>query len=57
MKEIMDWRKTGVNCIGVKDERGRFVINPPDSTYITAGMRVIVLGTMEQILQMKENVG
>ncbi|TCJ18620.1 potassium channel protein [Flaviaesturariibacter flavus] len=57
LQEIMAWKKTGVNCIGIKDEWGRFVINPPDTTIITPGMKVIVLGTKEQILQMKENVG
>lgn len=55
--EVMNWKKTGVNCIGVKDELGRFNINPPDSTIITYGMKVIVLGTREQIAQMKKNVG
>jgi voltage-gated potassium channel len=57
LREVMDWKKTGVNCIGVKDVQGRFVINPPENTPITKGMKVIVLGTREQIMQMKENVG
>lgn len=57
LKEIMDWKKTGVNCIGIKDETGRFVINPPDSVVIGEGMKVIVLGTREQIAEMKRNVG
>lgn len=57
LKEIMDWKKTGVNCIGVKDEEGKFCINPPDSIVISKGMKVIVLGTREQIAKMKRNVG
>ena len=57
LKEIMAWKKTGVNCIGVKDENGKFVINPPDTIHITDGMKVIVLGTREQIAEMKINVG
>jgi voltage-gated potassium channel len=57
LREIMDWKKTGVNCIGIKDVQGRFVINPPEDTPISKGMKVIVLGTREQIMQMKENVG
>jgi voltage-gated potassium channel len=57
LKEIMDWKKTGVNCIGIKDETGKFIINPPDTTVISQGMRVIVLGTREQITEMKGNVG
>jgi voltage-gated potassium channel len=57
LKEIMDWKKTGVNCIGIKDERGKFVINPPDTTVICTGMKVMVLGTLSQIAEMKINVG
>lgn len=56
LKEIMAWRKTGVNCLGVKNAEGKFVINPPETTAIKAGMKVIVLGTKEQIEVMKGNV-
>lgn len=56
LREIMAWKKTGVNCIGIKDEHGKFIINPPDTTPITSGMRVIVLGTLQQIADMKVNV-
>ena len=57
LKQIMDWKKTGVNCIGVKDENGKFCINPSEETIITKGMKVIVLGTKDQIAEMKKNVG
>lgn len=57
VKEIMAWKKTGVNCIGIKDKSGKFRINPPDSVVIGKGMKVIVLGTREQITEMKRNVG
>lgn len=57
LKEIMDWKKTGVNCIGIKDTHGKFRINPPDSVVIASGMKVIVLGTREQIAEMQRNVG
>ena len=56
LKQVMDWRKTGVNCLGVKNAEGKFVINPPENTLITKGMKVIVLGTKEQIESMKGNV-
>jgi voltage-gated potassium channel len=56
LSEIMLWRRTGVNCIGIKDSDGKFIINPPESTRITIGMKVIVLGTKEQIEEMKGNV-
>jgi voltage-gated potassium channel len=57
LKEIMNWKKTGVNCIGIKDEHGNFNINPPDTIIISRGMKVLVLGTREQIAAMKKNVG
>jgi voltage-gated potassium channel len=57
LKQIMDWKKTGVNCIGIKDESGKFYINPPEEIVISKGMKVIVLGTKDQIADMKRNVG
>lgn len=57
LRQIMAWKKTGVNCIGIKDETGKFIINPPDDVVISQGMKVIVLGTKEQIEEMKRNVG
>jgi voltage-gated potassium channel len=56
LKVIMDWKKTGVNCIGVKTSEKKFIINPPENTVISKGMKVIVLGTREQIESMKHNV-
>jgi voltage-gated potassium channel len=56
LQEIMAWRKTGVNCIGIKDADGKFVINPPEGTVIKSRMKVIVLGTRQQIEEMKGNV-
>lgn len=56
LHDVMGWKKTGVNCIGIKDKDGNFMINPPEDTYITPGMRVIVLGTIEQIRAMKDNL-
>lgn len=57
LKQIMDWKKTGVNCIGVKDLNGKFCINPPEDIVISNGMKVIILGTKDQIAEMKKNVG
>jgi len=57
LADIMRWKKTGVNCIGVKTTDGKFVINPPEQILITDGMKVIVLGTKQQIEEMKGNIG
>lgn len=56
LQVIMDWKKTGVNCIGIKNSEGKFIINPPGDTIISKGMKVIVLGTKMQIEAMKHNV-
>jgi voltage-gated potassium channel len=56
LREIMSWKKTGVNCIGIKSLEGKFLINPPEETTVIPGMKVIVLGTKDQIMQMKGNL-
>ena len=56
LKEVMEWEKTGMTCIGVKDKDGKFIINPPYDTVIGTGMKVIVLGSKDQIRKMKHNL-
>ena len=56
LREVMLWNKTGVNCIGIKDPDGKFQINPPEDTLIVSGMKVITLGTLQQIAEMKKNL-
>jgi voltage-gated potassium channel len=53
---IMDWKKTGVICIGIKEEDGRFIINPDNNVLVKAGMKIIVLGNKQQIDELKHNV-
>lgn len=56
LQEIMTWKKTGVNCIGLKDSEGKFIINPPESTLVQRGMKILVLGSRQQIREMKLNI-
>jgi voltage-gated potassium channel len=56
LKVVMEWNKTGVSCLGIKNKEGRFVINPPGETQVTAGCKVIVFGTRSQIAEMKSNL-
>jgi voltage-gated potassium channel len=56
LRVIMSWKKTGVNCIGIKDAEGRFIISPPEETIIDKGMKVLVIGTKKQIEDMKGNI-
>jgi voltage-gated potassium channel len=57
LKEVMEWHKTGVSCLGIKNKEGKFVVNPPDETIVTEGCKVIVFGTRAQIARMKDNLG
>jgi voltage-gated potassium channel len=56
LREIMNWNKTGVNCVGIKDAEGKFIINPPEDTIISERMKIMVLGTRQQIAQMNGNL-
>jgi voltage-gated potassium channel len=56
LREVMAWKKTGVNCIGIKDPGGKFQINPPDDIQIIPGMKIIILGNRQQISQMRGNL-
>jgi voltage-gated potassium channel len=56
LKEVMEWNRTGVNCLGIKNKEGKFVINPPEETPVTEGTKVIVFGTKHQIEEMKTNL-
>ncbi|MFM2388375.1 MAG: hypothetical protein RL660_3132 [Bacteroidota bacterium] len=57
LSDIMQWRSTGVNCIGIKDAEGKFLINPPTDTKFSQGMKLMVLGDRKQIDAMKNNLG
>ena len=56
LKTVMEWNKTGVSCLGIKNKQGKFVINPSDQTLVAEGYKVIVFGTRTQIAQMKQNL-
>lgn len=51
--EIIQWYQAGVNCLGIKDENGKFIINPPSETIIRPGMKIMLFGSMEQMAQLK----
>ncbi len=56
LDEVMNWKRTGVTCIGIKNAEGKFIINPGGTTLIKEGMKVIVLGDHQQIQIMKKNL-
>ena len=51
--EIINWHETGVNCLGVKNKEGRFIINPSKETAIEPKMKIMLFGTMQQIAAVK----
>jgi voltage-gated potassium channel len=56
LKTVMEWNKTGVNCLGIKNREGKFIINPSNEMPVTEGCKVIVFGTRSQIAAMKQNL-
>lgn len=54
--EIINWYDTGVNCLGIKNESGKFIINPSKETIINPKMKIILFGTILQIHEMKRKL-
>lgn len=46
--------KTGVNVIGLKNEDGTFTVNPSVDQYLKGDVKLILLGTREQMDKLKE---
>ncbi len=53
--EIIKFGGTGVNCLGIKNKEGKFIINPSQDTIIGEKMKIMLFGTMSQINEMKIN--
>ncbi len=47
-------KNSGANIIGFKTLEGEYIINPSPNTKVIPGTKLFVLGTSEQILQMKK---
>ncbi|MCK4638218.1 MAG: NAD-binding protein [Bacteroidales bacterium] len=52
--EIGVRKKTGANIIGFKTPDGEYIINPTPDTKVIPNSKLFVLGTPEQIIEMKE---
>jgi voltage-gated potassium channel len=57
IEEIVHYVNTGVNCLGIKDKEGRYIVNPPQDTIIAAEMKIIFFGSLQQISGLKGVVG
>ncbi len=51
--EIICWNETGVNCLGIQDEEGKFYINPSRETQIKEKMKILLFGSTAQIAELK----
>jgi voltage-gated potassium channel len=57
IREIINSVDTGVNCLGIKNTEGGFIINPSPETIISAKMKIIFFGSLQQISSLKSVVG
>ncbi len=53
IKELAFRRVTGSNIIGYKTAHGDYILNPSPDTKLFSNSKLFVLGTMEQIAQLK----
>ncbi|MDA3868036.1 MAG: potassium channel protein [Salinivirgaceae bacterium] len=51
--ELQIREKTGVNILGIKQENGEYMLNPSRDTVLKQGVMLFVLGTEEQVEQLK----
>ncbi len=59
-KRILDLhirKHTGTNIIGYKDINGKYIVNPGPETVIDKGCSLIVLGSEQQLVDLKEYLG
>lgn len=51
--ELQIREKIGINILGIKQEDGLYLLNPSKDTVLRQGIMLFVLGTKEQVLQLK----
>ena len=56
IKDLDVRNKTGANIIGIKDKEGKFIINPHPETKICTDYSLIILGSGQQIMAMKNMI-
>ncbi|MEZ5031545.1 MAG: potassium channel protein [Saprospiraceae bacterium] len=56
IKQLQIHERTGVNIIGFRNQRGKFSVNPSSNTVLTQGTSFIVIGSHQQIDNLKEHL-
>ena len=51
------WQKTGATILGIKTEKGEYLLNPLPETQINNGQRLIAMGSIEQLNKLNELTG
>jgi voltage-gated potassium channel len=54
LEELDCWKKTGATLLGVKASQTEYTLNPPASTLVKPGNRLIVMGSEEQLRKVKD---
>lgn len=54
IKDLDIHKKTGANIIGLKNELKQYIVNPPANTILSPDYQLFVLGTAEDISNLKE---
>ena len=57
LDELNSWQKTGATILGLKAANGEYQLNPPPGTKVTKGLRVVAMGSNEQLRRVAELVG
>lgn len=49
LEQVNLWMNTGSTVLGLKEPSGKYLMNPPPSTKIAPGDRLIIMGSKEQV--------
>lgn len=53
LDELDGWKKTGATILGIKNEAGEYKLNPPPRTPLSAGYRIIAMGSKDQLVKLQ----
>jgi voltage-gated potassium channel len=56
LENVDPWRKTGATVLGIKSTHNKYTMNPAYSASISAGDKIMVMGSKEQIAALQELV-
>jgi len=54
LSDLNAWQKTGATVLGIKTENGDYKLNPLPETQISAGQKLMVMGSAEQLQKLEQ---